>query len=300
MQIHFSALLVGLGLGMAACDTTTDEDGGDAGLNDAGGALDAGADAGSDGGNVVDAGIDAGVDAGPDAGPPGPYGKDCSSDQDKTGLVLRSGKYGTDGLAHDYYSYVPASYSPSAPIQVIVSLHGAGDTAQNFVNLWTGDADGNGFMVVVPEATSPLGPGYTWSTTDTALINGATDDIDRCYHTDMHRHILHGFSAGGILAYILGLSQADRFSGLAIASSDLGTAEYYWGKSLLPSAWKIPASLFHGESDPNFPIAGAEASRDSLRNAGHTVYWHPFAGGHTTNAADALQMWKDLKDSTSP
>jgi poly(3-hydroxybutyrate) depolymerase len=296
MRVALNPLLIGLGLAVAACGSSVRfEDAGDAGPINAG-----------DGG---DAGDDGGVDAGEDAGPPNPNGTGCSSDQDKTGLVLRSGKYGTDGLAHDYYSYVPASYSPSTAIALIISLHGAGDTAKNFVNLWETDADSSGFMVLVPEASATDGPGYTWDTTDTDLIIGATDDIQRCYHTDMHRHILHGFSAGGLLAYILGLSQADLFSGLAIASSDLGTAEYYWGElhgkkaelSLLPSAWLIPVSMFHGSQDPNFPIAETgEPSRDALLDAGHTVYWHEFNGGHTTNTADALQMWEDLKGWTSP
>jgi predicted esterase len=161
-------------------------------------------------------------------------------------------------------------------------------------------------MALVPEASSTLGPGYTWDTTDTALIDGAIDDIQRCYNTDLHHQILHGFSAGGLIAYIMGLGPDDsRFSGLAIASSDLGTAEYYAAQSklpaLLPSAWEIPASLFHGEQDPNFPFAQCgEGSRDALLDAGHTVYFHPFTGGHTTNAADALQQYEDLESSISP
>jgi predicted esterase len=265
-------------------------------------------DAGTDAG--VDAGEDAGVDAGEDAGPPSPYGTGCSTNQDMTGVVLRSGKYGTDGKAHDYYTYVPASYSPATEIPLVISLHGAGDTAKNFVNLWTADADEGGFMVLVPEASGVDGPGYTWDTTDTDLITGATEDIERCYNTDLHRHILHGFSAGGLIGYILGLSQADSYSGLAISSSDLTTAEIYWGElhgmqntalSLLPSAWLIPVSIYHGSTDPNFPIAETgERSRDILLDAGHTVYWHEFNGGHTTNAAYVYQMWEDLKDSTSP
>jgi len=104
----------------------------------------------------------------------------------------------------------------------------------------------------------------------------------------------------------MGLGPDDsRFSGLAIASSDLGTAEVYEaelkGPALLPSEWLIPASLFHGEQDPNFPFAQCgEGSRDALVDAGHVVYFHPFMGGHTTNAADALLQYEDLASSISP
>jgi len=34
--------------------------------------------------------------------------------------------------------------------------------------------------------------------------------------------------------------------------------------------------------------------------AGHTVYWHEFAGGHTTNAGFAATMYDDLASSTAP
>ncbi len=302
-----AAFCLACGFALTACGASTHPevpepgDGGDAGTPDSG--LDDGGDAGIDAG--LDAGPDAGMDdAGPsDAGPDSgsPYGHGCSSQQDATGLVLRSGAIGGDQTLHDYYTYVPTSYDASTPFPVVVSLHGAGDTALNFVNLWEGIADQNGIIVLVPEASATLGPGYTWDISDTNVVIGAMYDIDRCYRTDAHRHIIHGFSAGGILAYILGLSQSDRFSGLAIASSDLGTAEYFHGSRLLPSAWKIPASIYHGEQDPNFPFAACgEGSKDALVDAGHVVYWHPFMGGHTTNAADALQQYDDLESSTSP
>jgi poly(3-hydroxybutyrate) depolymerase len=309
MRWPYSITLLGVfcGFALSACSAGQPEmsDGGDAGPIDAG--IDAGEDAGVDAG--VDAGIDAGesdagdagptdagVDAGMDAGGDSLYGHGCSTKQDATGLVKR-----IDQTGHEYYTYAPLSYDAGTPIPVVISLHGAGDTAANFVQLWETDADQKGFLVLVPEASAPLGPGYTWDISDTNVILGAMNDIDRCYNIDVRRHILHGFSAGGIIGYLLGLSQSPRFSGLAIASSDLGTAEYFFGGPLLPSYWLIPVSIYHGEQDPNFPFAPcAEGSRDALIDAGHVVHFHPFMGGHTTNAADALQMYEDLESSMSP
>ncbi len=268
---------------------------------------DAGLDAGPDQGSP-DAG-DGGADAGLDAGPPSPYGQGCSSMQDAIGLVLRKGA--TSKLPRQYYTYVPTSYDPSIPIPLVISLHGDGDNAEHFMTaLWEADADQKGFMVLVPEGSAQVlagpPPGYTFETTDTTLINGAIDDVQRCYNTDLHHQILHGFSAGGELAYIMGLGPDDnRFSGLAIASSDLGSAiilaERSKLPSLLPSEWLIPASLFHGTQDPNFPFAQCgEGSRDALVDAGHAVDFHSFNGGHETSPADALQQYEDLESSTSP
>ncbi len=255
MRVALNRLLLGLGLAaVAACGSNaTVGDGG------AGGPMDAGVDAGSDAGS--DAGDDGGTDAGEDAGPPNPYGTNCSRDQDMTGLVVRRGAYGTNAELHDYYTYVPSSYSPSTEIPLIISLHGAGDAAKNFVNLWEADADRGGFMVLVPEASAVYGPGYARDLTDTDPIIGATGDIERCYNTDLRRHILHGFSAGGMIAYILGLSQADSYSGLAIASSDLTTAEIYWGEA--PRAAEHSALLA--------PVGLVDPGQHVPRKSGHEL-----------------------------
>lgn len=280
------SLFVAIGaLAALACGSST-------GLSDAGGQLDSGIDAGpEDAGTVNEL----------------PYGYDCSGQQDVIELVRRSGMLGTDGLVHAYYSYVPETYDAGAEIPLIVSLHGAGDTASNFVGLWEMLSEENGFMVLVPEASSALGSGFTWSLPgDISVIEGAITDIQRCYHTDLHRYILHGLSAGGYLGYILGLSQTDLlFSGLVIASSDLGLSEQYAREiglpPLLPSGWLIPVSISHGVHDPNFPFEqDGVGSRNALVDAGHTVYFHPFDGGHMTDPAQALQAWNDLKSSVSP
>ena len=295
LKLRFIVSVVGL----AACgpgSRSSIVDGGDAGLLDSGGSS---PDDAGDGG--VDGGIDGGDGGTVDGGSVTPYGHGCSGSQDVTGFVHRSGMIGTDGLIHDYYTYVPAAYDPATQIPVVVSLHGAGDTAPDFLQLWQANADQQRFLVLLPEASAPLGTGFTWYIRDTNVVYGAITDINRCYNTDPHRQIIHGFSAGGFLAYIMGLSQSGRFSGLAIASSDLGSSEYYFGGPLLPSAWDIPVSMYHGYQDPNFPfeVAG-QGSHDALVDAGHVVYWHPFDGGHITTAADNLQMYEDLQNSLSP
>ena len=102
------------------------------------------------------------------------------------------------------------------------------------------------------------------------------------------------------MAYLIGLHDAAKFSGISISSADLGSAEAVHGGSLLPSAWAIPVSHFHGTQDQNFPIQYAIAGMDKLTDAGHTFYWHPFDGGHTTTPAFAATMYDDLKSSTAP
>jgi hypothetical protein len=52
--------------------------------------------------------------------------------------------------------------------------------------------------------------------------------------------------------------------------------------------------------DMNFPYSVVTADRDRMIAAGHTVHWHEFDGGHTTNAGFALTTYTDLMGSRSP
>lgn len=231
-------------------------------------------------------------DAGGDTAPPKPP---CTAKKDQVGLVSRTIGNRT------YVSYVPASYAPQTPVPVVLALHGAGDVAQNYLSvLWKANADQKGFAVIAPEGTSPVGNGFTWNTGDRPFILSTLDDMDRCYTLQPKKRIINGFSAGGILAYWIGLRDAGRFSGISIASANLGSAEAINGGSLVPAPWKIPVSHFHGDQDMNFPIASALAGITKLMNAGHPTFWHPFSGGHTTNAGFAATMYDDLIGFSAP
>jgi poly(3-hydroxybutyrate) depolymerase len=200
-----------------------------------------------------------------------------------------------------YVAYVPSSYDKSRLYPLVVALHGAGDTAGNYLSIiWQGNADANGFLAIAPEASAQVGSGYSWDPSqDPPKVLAAVQDMYDCYAVDLKHVILNGFSAGAILAYIIGLKASEYFSGLAIASGDLGTAEVYAGK-LLPSAWLIPVSNFQGDQDQNFPISIVEKGMQRLVDAGHPFFWHPFSGGHTTTAPFALQMYMDLKPFSAP
>jgi len=219
----------------------------------------------------------------------------CTADAQKTGVVTRV------WASKTYYSYAPPSYMPKSNVPLVVALHGAGDKALNYLNvMWTANADAKNFVVIAPEGSAPLGPGYTWNTGDRATILKEIDDVSNCYDLDPKKTIIHGFSAGGIMAYWIGLKDAKRFSGIAINSADLGSAEAINGAPLLPAPWTIPVSHFHGDQDMNFPLMYAQAGITRLMNAGHMTYFHVFSGGHTASPPMAAQEFADLASSSAP
>lgn len=246
-------------------------------------------DSGMDDASMDDASMD---DTGiVDSGPP------CTMDPHKFGLTTRTAKN------RKYLSYVPASYKPGTPMPLVVALHGAGDTNSNYLNaMWKANADAKGFIVIAPEGGSVLGNGYTWNSADRLLILGTIDDVRPCYDLEPKKTILQGFSAGGIMAYWIGMKDAKRFSGIAINAADLGSAEAgpNGGIKLLPAPWTVPVSHFHGDQDMNFPLMYAQAGIDRLKAAGHMTYFHVFNGGHTASAQMAAQEYDDLISSSAP
>lgn len=264
----------------SAPDTGDGSPGTDSGTGDDAATMD-------DGGSTDDGAGDAGADSGPP----------CTANADKIGITTRTVK------GRNYISYAPASYMRGKPMPLVVALHGAGDTAANYLSwMWKGNADAKGFVVIVPEGSSPLGNGFTFNTSDRTQILAEIDDVRPCYDLEPKKTILNGFSAGGIMAYWIGMKDAKRFSGIGINSADLGSAENgpNGGGKLIPAPWTIPVSHFHGDQDMNFPIMYAKAGIDRLTAAGHMTYWHPFSGGHTANAPMAAQEYDDLISSSSP
>ena len=296
-----ASLLCLTGCSIGTADLPDPPDGGrDAGTVDGGSFPDAGdardsglpLDGGADAGALPDSGTPA--DAGPgDAGPPSHAS--CSQTPDLKGSTARS------AAGNPYSAYVPSSYDPRQAVPLVVALHGAGDTAANYLQfMWRANADARGFIVIAPEGTFAYAGGFAWYGSDDALVVAALDDVQKCYSIDPRRIIVNGFSAGGTMAYFIGLTRAARFSGLAIQSSSLSAGQSVAGANLLPAAWKIPVSHFHGDQDQNFMAADAQNGINRLMTAGHPVFWHLFSGGHTAKAADALAEFDELKLYTSP
>jgi hypothetical protein len=59
---------------------------------------------------------------------------------------------------------------------------------------------------------------------------------------------------------------------------------------------KIPVDIRVGTSDPNYPYAQSDEVRFQAQGwiDGQTLFWTPFAGGHTYVTADLQQAWGNL------
>jgi predicted esterase len=192
----------------------------------------------------------------------------------------------TPGIIH-----VPQTYDPNQPMPVMLALHGSGDTASNFVNLWSGIADAEGFIVLVPES---LSGGMSWNPgTDTQVISALLDEVEASWNVDTCRVYLTGYSAGAHYGYMLGLANATYFAAMGIQAGSMSYAVQagIWPNMVMR---QIAVDIHHGINDPGVPLSEAEYARDQLEGAGHTVYFHTHDGGHEIAPGNPQEMWDDI------
>jgi predicted esterase len=187
--------------------------------------------------------------------------------------------------------YVPQSYDPSVPMPLMIALHGSGDTAGNFINLWSGIAESEGFILLVPES---LSGGASWNPGgDTDVISELADHVTAMWNIEQCRIYLTGYSAGAHYGYMLGLANASYFAALGIQAGSLSYAE-------MSGIWPdlvdrhIAVDIHHGVNDPGVPFSHAEHARDELEGAGHVVYFTTHPGGHEVGAGNADEMWANI------
>jgi phospholipase/carboxylesterase len=191
------------------------------------------------------------------------------------------------GGLRDGYLWVPVGYAPDQPAPLVVGLHGAGQSSELW-NTYRERADTHGFVLLTPDSRSG-----TWD-----LVNGAFGPdvafidqalaftFDRC-RIDPAHIALAGFSDGASYALSLGVSNGDLFSHLiAYSPGFLSPTD--------PIVGRPPVFVSHGTADPILPFSG---TRDEIvprfQDAGYTVSFHPFDGGHTVPAdvSEAALDW---------
>jgi phospholipase/carboxylesterase len=108
-------------------------------------------------------------------------------------------------------------------------------------------------------------------------------------HFAPRRVILGGFSQGGMLCCDLLLNSEVNVHGLLLwSASRLNYREWRKGASRLRG---MPVLISHGEHDPELAFTAGLALRDFLEDAGATVTWVPFAGGHEI----PLVVWRSVR-----
>ena len=103
-------------------------------------------------------------------------------------------------------------------------------------------------------------------------------EVEHKFGADPRTTILGGFSQGAMLSCDVMLHSDRSYAGLVQLSGNV-LAQPLWGP-LMPKRKGLPVFQSHGMQDELLPYVGAERLRDILMQAGLSVEWHSFRGGH--------------------
>jgi predicted esterase len=182
----------------------------------------------------------------------------------------------------DYVAYVPKGYSGS-PTTLVVGMHGCGDSAYNFATWAVNPAKTRQTQTHIGISIGGK-DGKCWDTSaDVEKVTAAIADISTCFYVHQQKVVLAGYSSGGILAYRMGLTNADKYAGILVENSGLG------GASPSAATWKINVAHTANDGDTAFPLAKVKADWAKLEAAGIPLQKRNVPGTHDGTSDD----WSD-------
>ena len=173
---------------------------------------------------------------------------------------------------------VPAKYRPEQAWPLVVALHGYGDNAAAFHDLWKSATDSLGFVLLTPqgEERTKEGFGWAWGSNAERAVQISIDIVRKVVHVDPKRVYLTGFSLGGSLCYKLGLKYPHIFHGLAPLGAPFDKKFLSENRTLQ----NLRVYIGHGTLENNFSTS-AQAAANMLQDLGAKVNLVPYEGiGH--------------------
>jgi polyhydroxybutyrate depolymerase len=202
-------------------------------------------------------------------------------------------------LTRSYVVHLPNGRLPTAPLPVVLALHGA--TMNGPMMAWFSGlnrkSDQAGFLVAYPNGTGEhssffwnggdcCGSAVRTKVDDVAFLDALLDDLARAYPVDARRVYATGMSNGAIMAYRLASELSERVAAVAPVAGSVGT------EAIRP---KRPVSVlhFHGTKDEYVPFTGGRGRR-SITGVSHRPVedsvrmWVKANGCDETPAVDVL------------
>jgi len=169
----------------------------------------------------------------------------------------------SQGKERTYYLFAPEKISPTAPVPLIVLLHGSGRNGLSLVEKWKELAKKEGVIVAGPDALTSQG----WRIPEDGpdFIHELVQALIKKYPINARRVYLFGHSAGAGQALYLSLLESEYFAATAVHAGALGAED---GPYIERARRKIPIAIFVGTDDQLFPLPVVRATRDALNARG--------------------------------
>jgi phospholipase/carboxylesterase len=168
---------------------------------------------------------------------------------------------------------------------LLIFLHGMGGCAEDLKPLFLPVTKSLKWNVLLPCGGVKLGfklrpdgrPAYTWNLeTDSQRIIDEIKTISSSVNTN--EIYIAGFSAGAKMAYNLGFSYPEIFSGIIAFSG--GITQLPSDEKRKEAVKRLPVFIVHGENDNIAQFAAGQRSYEVLKKLGFKVQLKAFKGGH--------------------
>ncbi len=157
-----------------------------------------------------------------------------------------------------YFVQLPPEYDPHTRYPCVLTLHGAGTTAEQQIAWWTGDfieRDGqkirtgqaarHGYIIVAPVWTIDHQKEFESTAREHDAVLSVLRNACRRFAIDTDRVFLSGHSAGGTAAWEIGLAHPDLWAGVIPIVPTLNKMiQLYW-----KNAERVPLYFVCGEMD---------------------------------------------------
>ena len=192
------------------------------------------------------------------------------------------------GGTHDGVLMIPAAVPPTAPLPLVVLLHGAGGSGDRMLARLGSAPSDAGVAVLAPDSR-----GSTWDGirgpfgADVEFLDRALEHVFGSVNVDPARLAVAGFSDGATYALSLGLINGDLFRKIAAFSPGFVVDG--------PPSGKPRIFISHGTADQVLPIdTCSRRIVPGLRGRGYDVTFQEFGGGHELPPAIATDAMKWL------
>jgi len=194
-----------------------------------------------------------------------------------------------------YHVQLPPEYDPYRRYPTVVTLHGAGTTAEQQLAWWAGDSDDEnnrqgqamrrGFITIAVEWAKPQQPNYEYSGREHVAVLNSLRDACRRFAIDTDQVFLSGHSMGGDAAWDIALAHPDLWAGVIpiVALSDKYCDHY------TENAKRLPIYSVGGEYDGDKTVKNARAHDRYLKRVGFDCTVVEYLGRGHENFHEEIQ-----------
>ncbi|HEX6291750.1 MAG TPA: PHB depolymerase family esterase [Herpetosiphonaceae bacterium] len=213
-----------------------------------------------------------------------------------------TGSVSTSYGSRNYKLWVPAGYTGSSAVPLVMMLHGCTQSPDDFA-AGTGMntiAESANFLVVYPEQPSSADQNKCWKWFETAhqsrgsgepaILAGIVNKIRSSYNVDGTRIYTAGLSAGGAMAVVMGATYPDLFSAIGVASG----LEYKSATNMV-DAW---TAMRQGGPDPNQQGYAAYQAMGSAKRRVRAIVFHGTSDYtvYPVNGDQVAAQWAQTND----